>query len=121
MDTKTQTTFSTAPVDERKPLNYDKKTPADAKTAAVVVNQPSNDGETPISPAFSTETEWKITIQNNDGSTNEILLSPTSVPDPKHQEIRIVMPGAKEKDDKDVEAGKGLTAEEVSSPVDRAS
>jgi hypothetical protein len=121
MDTKTQSAVTTAPVDEKTPPNDEKKTPADVKTAAVVVNQASKGGDTPLSPAFSTETEWKITIQNNDGSTNEILLSPTSVAEPKHQEVRIVLPGAKEKDEKDMEAGKVLTAEEVRTPKERAS
>ena len=121
MDTKTQTTVTAAPVDEKTPLNDQSKTQADVKTAAGVVDRSSKGADTPLSPTFSTETEWKITIQNNDGSTNEIMLSPTSVTAPNHQEVRIVMPGAKEKDVDDMEAGKGLSAEEVSCTKHRAS
>ncbi|PMD46851.1 hypothetical protein L207DRAFT_613685 [Hyaloscypha variabilis F] len=119
MDTKTQTTVTAAPVDEKTPLNDQSKTQADVKTAAAVVDRSSKGADTPLSPTFSTETEWKITIQNNDGSTNEIMLSPTSVTAPNHQEVRIVMPGAKEEDVDDMEAGKGLSAEETAKKARR--
>jgi hypothetical protein len=115
MDPKTRATITATPVDEKRAPSDGKAILANAKVAAVTVKEAPTVENTPTSPFFSTETEWKITIQNSDGATSEILLSPTSVNSPKHQEIRILMPGAKEKDGQDMEADKRLTAEEVSS------
>jgi hypothetical protein len=64
--------------------------------------------------AISTDTEWKITIQNRDGTKSEVMLSPVSPKSPTRQDIRIIMPLAQTNEQKDPEIEKKPTGNMVS-------
>jgi hypothetical protein len=94
------------PLSDTTPAKVDKVAPVIVTTNAHPVNVTT-------SVAISTDTEWKITIQNSDGTKSEVMLSPVSPTTPTHQEIRIVMPGAKVKEGDDAEAENAPKTEEV--------
>lgn len=96
-----------------------KSPPSDAapakvdEVAPITVTTTAHPENVTASVAISTDTEWKITIQNSDGTKNEVMILPVSSTNPTYQEIRIVMPGAKVKEDGDVEAENAPKTEEV--------
>jgi hypothetical protein len=92
------------------------KTPATAKAdpAPITVATTGIPESIAAGVAVPRDTEWKITIQNSDGTKSEVMLSPISPDSPTRQEIRIVAPGAKVKEEaEDPEAGKDGKTEQA--------
>ena len=106
MDSKSPATAS--PASDTARTKVDTVAPVTVTTTATPENVTA-------SVAISTDTEWRITIQNSDGTKSEVMLSPVSQTNPTRQEIRIVMPGAKVKEEgEDAYAEKNPKTEEVS-------
>jgi hypothetical protein len=95
---------SKSPLSDTAPAKLDKVAPIAVTTTAHPENVTMN-------MAIPADTEWKITIQNSDGTKNEVILSPVSPTTPTYQEIRIVMPSAKVKGEGDGGEGDGGEAE----------
>jgi hypothetical protein len=92
-------------------------TPTKVDTAPVIVTTTAVPENATASAAISTDTEWKITIQNRDGTRSEVILSPVSPTNPTRQEIRIVMLGAKEEEEaEDPGAEKNPKIKQASNP-----
>jgi hypothetical protein len=106
MDSKTQASVTATPVVDAATTEVD-AVPVTISTSAVPENVTA-------SAIVSNDTEWKITIQNRDGTKSEVMLSPTTPEKPTRQEIRIVMPGAKTKAEvENPEAEKNRNTEDV--------
>lgn len=100
MDSKnTHNVEMTTFVDGQKALDKATTTPIKANGDPVTVDTESTTESVHTSVAISTDTEWRITINNSDGTKNEVIVAPVSLTNPKHQEIQIVMSTAKAKEE----------------------
>jgi hypothetical protein len=106
MDDKTQVSATATPSVDAAATEVD--------TGPVAVSTSAVPEKVTASAAVSNDKEWKITIQNRDGTNSEVTLSPVSPENPTRQEIRIVMPGEKTKAEvEDPEAEKNPNTKDV--------